>query len=207
MLLAILITLAAALTAAAAKKAAGSALEAYIEKNPATVQVLIMKLRWRVKTLQDAEDLAQQAMEVAVRRERTGKGRRWIEGGPYKPIVHFIFIAKMLLRVAHKKGQSFQTLLLDEPDIVESEDLNVEEMHLELDEQDARAVFVRQLREFCMRETKGHVTIGILDNPSIRSRDELARILGRELKEVNAGYTRLMRRADALRLKQEGEAS
>lgn len=202
MLLTVLITLAAALTAAASTKAARSALDAYFDKHPATIELLVKKLRWRVQTLQDAEDLASQAMEVAIRRERTGKGRRWVEGGPYPPIVHLIYIARMLLRLARKKGQSLQTLSLDEPDILESEDLNVEEMAVEIDEQDERAVFLRQLRELCMGETNGGLTIGLLDNASIRSHDELARILGCEKKDVKAAYMRLMRRADELRLKQ-----
>lgn len=202
MLLTVLITLAAALTAAASTKVARSALDAYLEKNPATIGALVKKLRWRVKTLQDAEDLAAQSMEVAIRRERTGKGRRWVEGGTYPPLVHLIYVARMLLRVARKKGQNFQTLSLDEPDILESEDPNVEEMHLELDDKDERAVFVRQLRDYCKGETKGGITLGILDNASIRDHDELARILGCEKKEVKAGYMRLMRRIDAFRLKQ-----
>lgn len=202
MLLTVLITLAAALTAAASTKAARSALDAYFDKHPATIELLVKKLRWRVQTLQDAEDLASKAMEVAIRRERTGKGRRWVEGGPYPPIVHLIYIARMLLRLARKKGQSLQTLSLDEPDILESEDLNVEEMAVEIDEQDERAMFLRQLRELCMGETNGGLTIGLLDNASIRSHDELARILGCEKKDVKAAYMRLMRRADELRLKQ-----
>ena len=131
MLLTVLVALAAALTAASSTKAARSALEAYLEKHPATIGVLVKKLRWRVQTVQDAEDLAAQSMEVAIRRERTGKGRRWVEGGPYPPLVHLIYIARLLLRLARKKGQSFQTLPLDEPDILESEDRNVEEMALE----------------------------------------------------------------------------
>lgn len=203
MLLTVLVALAAALTAASSTKAARSALEAYLEKHPATIGVLVKKLRWRVQTVQDAEDLAAQSMEVAIRRERTGKGRRWVEGGPYPPLVHLIYIARLLLRLARKKGQSFQTLPLDEPDILESEDRNVEEMALEIDEQDERAAFLRQLREFCKRETKGHVTLGILDNASIRSHDELARILGCEPQDVKNAYMRLKRRADALRQEQE----
>jgi hypothetical protein len=109
----------------------------------------------------------------------------------------------MLLRVARKKGQSFQTLSLDEPDILESEDPNVEEMAVEIDEQDERAVFLRTLREICKGETNGGFTLGILDNASIRSHDELERILGCEPKDVKRAYDRLKRRADKLRLKQE----
>jgi len=202
MLLTVLVALAAALTAGASTKAARSALDAYFEKHPATIELLVNKLRWRVQTLQDAEDLASQAMEVAIRRERTGKGKRWMEGGPYPPLVHLIYIARLLLRLARKKGRSFQTLSLDEPDILESEDPNVEEMAVELDEQDERAVFVRQLRDICKGETNGGLTLGLLDNASIRSHEELARILGCEPKDVKAAYMRLMRRADALRLKQ-----
>ena len=202
MLLTVLVALAAALTAGASTKAARSALDAYFEKHPATIELLVKKLRWRVQTLQDAEDLASQAMEVAIRRERTGKGKRWMEGGPYPPLVHLIYIARLLLRLARKKGRSFQTLSLDEPDILESEDPNVEEMAVELDEQDERAVFVRQLRDICKGETNGGLTLGLLDNASIRSHEELARILGCEPKDVKAAYMRLMRRADALRLKQ-----
>jgi DNA-directed RNA polymerase specialized sigma24 family protein len=207
MLLTVLLTLAAALTAAASTKAARSALDAYFDKHPATIELLVRNLRWRVRTVQDAEDLASQAMEVAFRRERTGKGRRWVEGGTYPPMVHLIYIARMLLKVARKKGQSFQTLSLDEPDILESEDRNFEEMALELDEQDERAVFVRTLREICKGETNGGLTLGILDNAAVRSREELARILGCEPKDVKAAYMRLMRRADALRQQQEGAAS
>ncbi len=202
MLLTVLVALAAALTAGASTKAARSALDAYFDKHPATIALLVKKLRWRVQTLQDAEDLASQSMEVAIRRERTGKGRRWVEGGPYPPLVHIINIARLLLRLARKKGQSFQTLSLDVPDILESEDPNVEEMAVELDEQDERAVFVRQLRDICKGETNGGLTLGLLDNASIRSHAELARILGCEPKDVKAAYMRLMRRADALRLKQ-----
>lgn len=202
MLLTVLVALAAALTAGASTKAARSALDAYFDEHPATIELLVKKLRWRVQTLQDAEDLASQAMEVAIRRERTGKGRRWVEGGPYPPLVHLIYIARLLLRLARKKGRSFQTLSLDEPDILESEDPNVEEMAVELDEQDERAVFVRQLRDICKGETNGGLTLGLLDNASIRSHEELARILGCEPKDVKAAYMRLMRRADALRLKQ-----
>jgi len=202
MLLTVLVALAAALTAGASTKAARSALDAYFDEHPATIELLVKKLRWRVQTLQDAEDLASQAMEVAIRRERTGKGRRWVEGGPYPPLVHLIYIARLLLRLARKKGRSFQTLSLDEPDILESEDPNVEEMAVELDEQDERAVFVRQLRDLCKGETNGGLTLGLLDNASIRSHEELARILGCEPKDVKAAYMRLMRRADALRLKQ-----
>lgn len=202
MVLTVLIALAAAVAAAVTTTATRSALEAYLEKHPATIGVLVKKLRWRVLTVQDAEDLAAQAMEVAIRRERTGKGRRWVEGGPYPPVVHLIYIARLLLRLAKKKGRSFQTLSLDEPDILESEDRNVEEMAVELDEQDERAVFLRQLREFCKGETNGGFTLGILDNASIRSHDELARVLGCEPKDVKAAYMRLMRRADALRQKQ-----
>ena len=202
MLLTVLVALAAALTAGASTKAARSALDAYFDDHPATIELLVKKLRWRVQTLQDAEDLASQAMEVAIRRERTGKGRRWVEGGPYPPLVHLIYIARLLLRLARKKGRSFQTLSLNEPDILESEDPNVEEMAVELDEQDERAVFVRQLRDICKGETNGGLTLGLLDNASIRSHEELARILGCEPKDVKAAYMRLMRRADALRLKQ-----
>ncbi|HTQ42376.1 MAG TPA: hypothetical protein VMI75_06410 [Polyangiaceae bacterium] len=202
MVLTVLVALAAALTAGASTKAARSALDAYFDEHPATIELLVKKLRWRVQTLQDAEDLASQAMEVAIRRERTGKGRRWVEGGPYPPLVHLIYIARLLLRLARKKGRSFQTLSLDEPDILESEDPNVEEMAVELDEQDERAVFVRQLRDLCKGETNGGLTLGLLDNASIRSHEELARILGCEPKDVKAAYMRLMRRADALRLKQ-----
>jgi hypothetical protein len=207
MLLTVLIALAAALTAAASTKAARSALDAYLEKNPATFDVLVMKLRRRVPTQQDAEDLAGHTLAVAIRRERTGKGRRWVEGGTYPPIVHLMLIARMLLRMSWKKGQSIQSLPLDEPDILESEDPNVEEMAVELDEQDERAAFLRTLRQICKGETNGGLTLGILDNASVRSREELARILGVEPKDVKAAYMRLMRRADALRQQQEGVAS
>jgi DNA-directed RNA polymerase specialized sigma24 family protein len=206
MLLTVLVALAAALTAAASTKAARSALDAYLEKNPATVEVLVRRLRRRVPTQQDAEDLVGHTMAVALRRERTGKGRRWVEGGPYPPQVHLMLIAKTLLRMSWKKGQSIQSLPLDEPDILESEDPNVEEVAVAIDEQDERAAFLRTLREICLGETIGHVTIGILDNASIRSHVELARILRCEPKDVKLGYDRLMRRADALRKKQ-GAAS
>lgn len=200
MLLTVLLTLAAALTAAAATKAAPrSALDAYLVKNPGTFGALVSKLRPRVRTQQDAEDLAGHAIAVAIRRERTGKGRRFVEGGPYPPFVHLMLIAKMLLRMSWQKGKSIQSLPLDEPDILESDDRNVEEMAIELDDQDERAEFVRKLREYCKRLTKGQITLGILDNASIRDHGELARIMGCEPNEVKLGYDRLMRRAAALR--------
>ncbi len=206
MVLTILVALAAALTAAAATKAPRSALDAYLEKNPATFGALVNKLRPRVRTQQDAEDLAGHTIAVAIRRERTGMGRRWVEGGPYPPFVHLMLIAKMLLRMSWQKGQSIQTLPLDEPDILESEDRNVEEMAIELDDQDERAEFLQRLRDYCKRQTKGQVTLGILDNATIRSHEELARILGCEPRDVKLGYDRLMRRADALR-QEQGAAS
>lgn len=104
MLLTVLITLVAALTGVASTKAARSALEAYIDANPAVTELLVKKLRWRVPTLDDAEELAQEALAVAIRRERDGKGRRWVEGGPYPPLVHLVFIARTVLRLARKKG-------------------------------------------------------------------------------------------------------
>jgi hypothetical protein len=106
-----------------------------------------------------------------------------------------------------ESGQSIQSLPLDEPDILESEDPNIEEMAVEIDEQDERAVFLRTLREICKGETNGGLTLGLLDNASIRSHEELARILGCEAKDVKAAYMRLKRRADALRQQQEGAAS
>lgn len=203
MVLTILVALAAALTTAASRKALPrSALDTYLEKNPATFGALVHKLRPRVQTQQDAEDLAGHTIAVAIRRERTGKGRRWVEGGQYPPFVHLMLIAKMLLRMSWQKGQSIQTLPLDEPDILESEDRSVEEMAIELDDQHERAEFLRKLREFCKRQTKGQITLGILDNASIRSHEELARILGCEPHDVKLGYDRLMRRADAVRQEQ-----
>ncbi len=83
----------------------------------------------------------------------------------------------------------------------------MEEVAIEIDEQDERANFLRTLRELCAGETKGFITIGILDNPSIRSHDELARILKCQPWDVKLGYDRLMRRADKVRLQLEEEAS
>lgn len=206
MLLTVLFGLATALTAVASAKVARSAIERYLQDHPQTIRVLFKILRRKVKTDQDCEDLVASAMLIAVRRERTGRGRRWVEGGPISPLVHLLRIARVVLRMSWKKG-SLLVIPLDEPEAWESDEPDYETMAVAADEQGERNDFLRDLRASFEDETNGHIPQGMLDHAAINSHDELARLLGCEPREVKNARERLLRRADDLRLQREGATS
>ncbi len=206
MLLTVLLTLATALTAVASAKVVHPAIHVYLQKHPATIRVLFKILRRKVKTDQDCEDLVQDAMFIALRREHTGRGRRWVEGGPVSPIVHLLWIARMLLRMSWKKG-GIQCVPLDEPETWESDEPNYETMAVAVDEEQERAEFLRELHASFEGETNGHIPQGMLDHAAIRSHEELARLLKCEPRDVKNARERLLLRADHLREQRQGAAS
>ena len=206
MLLTVLFTLATALAAVASAKVAHSAIERYLQQHPATINVLFKILRRKVKTDQDCEDLVGNAMLIAVRRERTGRGRRWVEGGPIPPLVHLLRIARMLLRMSWEKG-GIQTVPLDEPEKWESDEPDYEKMAVAVDDQEERSAFVRELRASFEDETNGHIPQGMLDHAGVRSHEELAGLLGCQPRDVKNARERLIARADLLRQQREGVAA
>ena len=206
MLLTVLVTLATALAAVASAKVVHSAIERHLQQHPATINVLFKILRRKVKTDQDCEDLVGNAMLIAVRRERTGRGRRWVEGGPISPLVHLLRIARMLLRMSWEKG-GIQTVPLDEPEKWESDEPDYEKMAVAVEDQEERSAFVRELRASFEDETNGHIPQGMLDHAAIRSHEELAGLLGCQPRDVKNARERLIARADLLREQREGAAS
>lgn len=205
-MLTILLALATALTAVASAKVARSAIDRYLQQHPATTRVLFKILRRKVETDHDCEDLVSTAILIAIQRERTGRGRRWVEGGPISPLVHLLWIARMVLRMSWKKG-GLQTVPLDEPEQWESDEPNYEKMAIAADEEQERGEFLRELRASFEGETNGHIPQGMLDYAAIRSHEELAGLLKCEPREVKNARERLLLRADQLREQREGAAS
>ena len=206
MLLTVLLVVATALTAVASAKVVRSAIELHLQQHPATIDVLFKILRRKVKTDQDCEDLVGNAMLIAIRRERTGRGRRWVEGGPISPLVHLLRIARMVLRMSWEKG-GIQTVPLDDPEKWESDEPHYEKMAVAVDETEERRDFLRDLRASFEDETNGHIPQGMLDHAAIRSHEELARLLACQPRDVKNARERLLLRADQLRLAREGAAS
>lgn len=206
MLLTVLVALATALTAVGSTKLVRSAIERYLQQHPATIQVLFKILRRKLKTDQDCEDLVGNAMLIAIRRERTERGRRWVEGGPISPLVHLLRIARMLLRMSWEKG-GIQTVPLDDAEQWESDEPNYETMAVSADEDDERRAFVSDLRASFDGETNGHIPQGMLDHAAIRSHDELAQLLKCQPRDVKNARERLLLRADQLRLARDGAPS